>query len=86
MEKTMCSDSSGRTGALERAGEDDTADDLPPLPDDGTVVTRPGDIWVLDRHRLVCGDSRWKAAVASARPTVGCMASSRVDASAIYGR
>src|SRR4051812_25402759 len=36
------------------AGEDDAADDLPPLPDDGKAVTRPGDLWILGRHRLDC--------------------------------
>ena len=34
------------------SGEDDAADDRPPLPDDGTAVTRRGDVWLLDRHRL----------------------------------
>ena len=29
---------------------------LPPL-GDGPAVTRPGDIWLMGRHRLVCGDS-----------------------------
>jgi hypothetical protein len=30
-------------------------DDIPPLPK--TPITKPGDIWSLDRHRLVCGDA-----------------------------
>jgi DNA modification methylase len=30
-------------------------DDVPPVPD--TPVSRPGDVWVLGRHRLICGDS-----------------------------
>lgn len=30
-------------------------DDAPPLPDN--PVTRPGDIWVMGKHRLLCGDS-----------------------------
>jgi DNA modification methylase len=29
-------------------------DDIPPLPE--TPVTRLGDVWLLGRHRLVCGD------------------------------
>lgn len=32
----------------------DPADDLAPR---GTAVTRPGDLWVLGSHRLLCGDS-----------------------------
>ena len=30
-------------------------DDAPPLPDN--PVTRPGDVWVMGKHRLLCGDS-----------------------------
>jgi DNA modification methylase len=30
------------------------ADDIPPLPE--TPVTRLGDVWLLGRHRLACGD------------------------------
>ena len=40
---------------------DDAADDLPPLPDDGQTVTRPGDVWLVGRHRLVCGDAQDEA-------------------------
>src|SRR4051812_32537309 len=44
------------------AGEDDAADDLPPLADDdGKAVTRPGEVWILGPHRLVCGDARDEA-------------------------
>jgi len=39
------------------SGEDDDADDLPALPD-GTAVTRRGDVWLLGRPRLVCGDAQ----------------------------
>jgi len=45
------------------SGEDDAADDRPPLPDDGTAVTRSGDVWLLDRHRLICGDAQDAKAV-----------------------
>ena len=30
-------------------------DDVPEVPE--TPVTRPGDVWVLGKHRLLCGDS-----------------------------
>jgi|TARA_R110000824_G_scaffold98817_1_gene235572 DNA modification methylase len=30
-------------------------DDVPELPDD--PVTKPGDVWILGKHRLMCGDS-----------------------------
>jgi hypothetical protein len=30
-------------------------DDIPAPPDEAT--TRPGDLWVLGNHRLLCGDS-----------------------------
>src|SRR5215207_8612573 len=33
-------------------------DEIPPLPAPASAVTRPGDVWLLGRHRLVCGDSR----------------------------
>lgn len=39
-------------------------DDAPPLPE--TPVSVPGDVWLLGRHRLVCGDSTDADAVAAA--------------------
>jgi hypothetical protein len=36
---------------------DDPADDLTGLGLDGPAVSQPGDLWQLDRHRLVCGDA-----------------------------
>jgi DNA modification methylase len=40
-------------------GRDQAADDaIPPLADAVSAVTRCGDLWLLGRHRLVCGDSR----------------------------
>jgi DNA modification methylase len=35
------------------APEDEIAE-----PASGTAVTRSGDVWLLDRHRLICGDAR----------------------------
>lgn len=32
-----------------------TEDDVPPVPVD--PITKPGDLWLLGRHRLLCGDS-----------------------------
>jgi DNA modification methylase len=33
-------------------------DEVPPLLDPVLAATRPGDLWLLGRHRLLCGDSR----------------------------
>jgi DNA modification methylase len=33
-------------------------DEVPPLIDPALATTRPGDLWLLGRHRLLCGDSR----------------------------
>jgi DNA modification methylase len=40
----------------EDEGERDPADDVPE-PAVGPAVTRPGDIWQLGRHKLICGDA-----------------------------
>lgn len=40
----------------------EAADRIPELPD-GPPVTRPGDLWHLGRHRLLCGDARSTADV-----------------------
>jgi DNA modification methylase len=37
-------------------GKDDIEDALPDVPK--RVITKPGDVWVLGRHRLICGDAR----------------------------
>ena len=37
-------------------GNPDAGDRLPPKL--RTVVTRPGDVWLMRQHRLVCGDAR----------------------------
>jgi DNA modification methylase len=33
-------------------------DEIPPPIDPRSAVSRPGDLWLLDRHRLLCGDCR----------------------------
>ncbi len=46
-------------GVIERFGPnevDDFADDVPAI-DDKPAVTKPGDLFTLGRHRLLCGDS-----------------------------
>ena len=37
-------------------GKEDPANKLPPFPT-GQPVTSPGDLWLLDRHRLLCGNA-----------------------------
>ena len=40
-------------------GADTSIEDIiPPYRHDGPSVTRSGDLWVLGRHKLVCGDAR----------------------------
>ncbi len=41
---------------LEASGSVDAADKQP-APAAGPAVSRPGDLWHLDRHRLLCGDA-----------------------------
>jgi DNA modification methylase len=43
-------------GELEAADDDDPADEAP-APAEGPAVTRPGDIWTIGKHRLICGDA-----------------------------
>jgi DNA methylase len=35
----------------------DQEDELPPIDPEATPVTRPGDLWVLGEHYLLCGDA-----------------------------
>jgi hypothetical protein len=40
-------------------GADASAEDaIPAYRHDGPTVTQPGDLWMLGRHKLVCGDAR----------------------------
>jgi hypothetical protein len=45
-----------------RDGSPDTSsgpeDELPAVGNPAFSVTRPGDMWLVGRHRLVCGDAR----------------------------
>ena len=43
-------------GPTEKAPKADPADALPPVEE--VAVTRQGDIWILDEHRILCGDAR----------------------------
>jgi len=44
--------------AEEATGGGETAEDALPPPNNRPTVTRPGDVWVLGKHRLLCGDAR----------------------------
>jgi hypothetical protein len=37
------------------ADEPDAADDVPDAP--VVAVSRPGDVWAIGSHRLICGDA-----------------------------
>ena len=43
---------------LEPAESDPKADAIPEPPPTGAVTVEPGDLWILGRHRLLCGDAR----------------------------
>jgi DNA modification methylase len=40
-------------------------DAIPPYRHDGPAVTKPGDLWTVGRHRLICGDARDAGAYAA---------------------
>ena len=42
---------------LSGAGSEDDADRLPAIDDTGPPIARPGDLWRLGRHRLLCADA-----------------------------
>lgn len=50
-------------------------DDVPDPPAAEDAVTRPGDVWILGDHRLVCGDSNDKATLdlVTQGEKVGCL-------------
>lgn len=43
-------------------GTDDKAEAPPPAYSDGPMVSRPGDLWMLGNHALLCGDARDESA------------------------
>jgi DNA modification methylase len=45
-------------GESSPAPQDLTEDAITPVPEPAMVVTRDADLWLLDRHRLLCGDCR----------------------------
>jgi hypothetical protein len=48
---------------IESLGAKETSAAEPPIPDvSGPAVSRVGDLWLLGRHRLLCGDAREEAA------------------------
>jgi DNA modification methylase len=51
-------------GPSETEAKQDTADEVP-APAAGPAVTRPGDIWQIGRHRLICGDATDQSTYAS---------------------
>lgn len=60
----MLADLAEEAGVVSFDGENDgmtDADDVPEPPVD--PITRPGDLWTLGRHRLLCGDSTNRADV-----------------------
>lgn len=43
-------------GEIEAAEDEDPLDEVPEV-EDGPAVTRQGDIWLIGKHRLICGDA-----------------------------
>ena len=42
---------------LDGEGEVDADDEIPPVETDGPAISQPGEVWLLGRHRLLCGDA-----------------------------
>jgi hypothetical protein len=49
------------------ATKPDPADEIPPIVE-GPSITRPGDLWLMGEHRLLCGDARDGGAVQRIMP------------------
>lgn len=47
------------------------ADDIPETPEPAAVVTAPGDLWILGRHRLLCADGTAPADIDRACSGIG---------------
>ena len=47
-----------REAAADMAGQQPDAEDVIPDGVEGPAVTEQGDVWLLGRHRLICGDAR----------------------------
>jgi hypothetical protein len=56
-------DELARQSGIKRAGLTEP-DELPPAPDEADVYVKPGDLWQLGDHRLLCGDATNPADVA----------------------
>ncbi|SDB75088.1 ParB/Srx family N-terminal domain-containing protein, partial [Belnapia rosea] len=55
--------------ATESEGKPDPADTILPPPT-GPAITRPGDLWLLGRHRLLCGSALEEASYAALIPSL----------------
>jgi len=44
-------------GSLDDGEKDDEADRLPPVDEEALPVSRPGNLWLMGPHRLLCGDA-----------------------------
>ena len=51
--------------AAAEAPDQDVDDEVPLLPSPEAAITRPGDLWRLGRHRLLCGDATDAASYAA---------------------
>ncbi len=70
LDLSMTGFNSRELDALLRVDSSDE-DDVPPVPE--AVVTKPGDLWLMGEHRLLCGDALddWSADVMLTDPPYG---------------